>query len=167
VIAGQDYTAIEVSTPGQSAPASGVEPQRATSNSLPVRHVVIRQGPRNIPHGRQQTGEHDCEERAPMAKGDTVTGEHPTSGRRPISEVRLTMDELMAPEEEADTEEGVQALDCHDMLLRMAGKAPDDLLARCCSWLAGHEFEALAKALTFFIISNNVPIAGVRGRSGG
>lgn len=87
--------------------------------------------------------------------------EHPTSGKRPINEVWLTIGELIAPEEDADTEESVQALDCHDMLLRMAGKAPDDLLARCRSWLAGHEFETLAKALTSFIISNKVPIAAV------
>ena len=87
--------------------------------------------------------------------------EHPTSGKRPVNEVWLTIGELIAPEEDAGTEESVQALDCHDMLLRMAGKAPDDLLARCRSWLAGHEFEALAKALTSFIISNKVPIAAV------
>lgn len=97
-----------------------------------------------------------------MAKGGhAVDDEHPVLGKRPINEVRLVIDELMALAEGAGTAAGVQALDCHDMLLRMAGKAPDDLLARCRSWLAGHEFEALAQALTSFIISNKVPIAAV------
>jgi hypothetical protein len=49
-------------------------------------------------------------------------------------------------------------LACHEMMLRLAGKAPDDLAAQCRGWLADGEFEALARAISFFAVANNVPL---------
>jgi hypothetical protein len=47
---------------------------------------------------------------------------------------------------------------CHQMLLRLAGRAPDDLLARCRGWLARGELEALARGVTFWAVAQDVSL---------
>ncbi len=60
-----------------------------------------------------------------------------------------------------ETEAGLHPLDCHEMLLRLAGKAPDDLVARCRGWLAEGELDSLARAVGFFVASANLSLASV------
>ena len=44
---------------------------------------------------------------------------------------------------------------CHRMLLRLAGRAPDDLLTRSRDWLARGEFDDLARSVAFWVVSQN------------
>lgn len=63
----------------------------------------------------------------------------------------------------ADTEAmaDLDPLFCHEMLLRLAGKAPDDLMTRCRGWLADGDFETLARGVSFFVISQNVALHSI------
>ncbi len=49
----------------------------------------------------------------------------------------------------------------HSLLLRLAGKAPDDLISQARAWLAeGREGEA-ARAVTFAVLAQNIPLVDV------
>jgi hypothetical protein len=48
---------------------------------------------------------------------------------------------------------------CHQMLLQLAGRAPDDLLTQCRDWLARGEFADLARCVTFWTVSQDVALA--------
>jgi hypothetical protein len=47
---------------------------------------------------------------------------------------------------------------CHGMLLRLAGRIPDDLLWRAREWLAEGAYGDLAQALTFVTVAQGVPL---------
>jgi hypothetical protein len=46
----------------------------------------------------------------------------------------------------------------HQMLLRLAGKLPDDLLSRARGWLAAGREAAVARAVTFAILRQRIPV---------
>jgi hypothetical protein len=50
--------------------------------------------------------------------------------------------------------------DCHDMLLRLAGRLPDDLITRCRGQLAEGALGELARAVASCVQSSDVPLAG-------
>ena len=49
--------------------------------------------------------------------------------------------------------------ECHWMLLRLAGRAPDELLARSRDWLARDDFLNMARSITFWAVSYDVALA--------
>lgn len=51
------------------------------------------------------------------------------------------------------------ALACHDALLRVAGRAPDDLLPTAREWLAEGRHADVARAVTFAALSYRVPLS--------
>jgi len=51
-----------------------------------------------------------------------------------------------------------EARECHEMLLRLAGKAPDGLITRARGWLAAGRRGDLARAFTFWAVSNDVAL---------
>jgi hypothetical protein len=53
-----------------------------------------------------------------------------------------------------------RARGCHQMLLRLAGKAPDDLLTRSRDWLAHGELDYLAQSVAFWAVSQDATLAG-------
>jgi hypothetical protein len=48
---------------------------------------------------------------------------------------------------------------CHEMLLRIAGRAPDGLLTRCRDWLAGGQLGDLARAVTYWAVSHDAVVS--------
>ncbi len=48
---------------------------------------------------------------------------------------------------------------CHQMLLALAGRAPDDLLTQCRSWLADRELGQLARSMTFWALVQDAALA--------
>jgi hypothetical protein len=48
---------------------------------------------------------------------------------------------------------------CHRLLFRLAGRAPDDLLAGCREWLADGDVGDLARAVTFWAVSQDAALA--------
>jgi hypothetical protein len=61
---------------------------------------------------------------------------------------------------DADAEPDPRQQTWHVMLLRLAGKAPDDLVTSCRSWLADGDFELLARAVSYFVASSTTPVSG-------
>lgn len=57
---------------------------------------------------------------------------------------------------DADGHLRARARPCHQMLLRLAGRAPDDLLAQARSWLAHADCGSLARALVFWVLSEDI-----------
>jgi hypothetical protein len=49
----------------------------------------------------------------------------------------------------------------HDLLLRLAGKVPDDLIVKARSWLAESEEGEAARAVTFAVTAQNIPLLDV------
>jgi hypothetical protein len=62
----------------------------------------------------------------------------------------------MATEPEDD---GARRRACHGMLLRLAGRVPDDLTWQAREWLAEGRYVELARAVTFVTVSQRVPLA--------
>jgi hypothetical protein len=60
---------------------------------------------------------------------------------------------------ETKIQAGHPAQACHEMLLRLAGTAPDDLVTRCRGWLADGQLETLALAVVFYATSANAALA--------
>ncbi len=58
-----------------------------------------------------------------------------------------------------EDEEGERTSDCHEMLLRLAGRLPDDLMTRCREQLAQEAFEDMARAVVFCVLSQDLPLA--------
>jgi hypothetical protein len=53
--------------------------------------------------------------------------------------------------------------DCHQMLLRLAGRLPDDLMTRCREQLAQEALGEMARAVVFCVLSQNLPLASCVG----
>jgi hypothetical protein len=53
-----------------------------------------------------------------------------------------------------------RARGCHQMLLRLAGKAPDDLLTLSRDWLAHGDLDYLAQSVTFWAVSQDATLQG-------
>ncbi len=51
-----------------------------------------------------------------------------------------------------------RALACHDMLLRLAGKAPDELVVQARLWLAEGRLGELARAVAFTAVAQRIPL---------
>jgi hypothetical protein len=66
-------------------------------------------------------------------------------------------DDPVAPEDGEAI--AARAKACHEMLLRLAGTAPDDLLASSRGWLADGDLGSLARALTFWALSSEATLA--------
>ncbi len=60
---------------------------------------------------------------------------------------------------ETKTQAGHLAQACHEMLLRLAGTAPDDLVTRCRGWLADGQLDTLALAVVFYATSASAALA--------
>ena len=60
---------------------------------------------------------------------------------------------------ETKIQAGPPAQACHEMLLRLAGTAPDDLVTGCRGWLAEGKLETLALAIVFYATSANATLA--------
>jgi hypothetical protein len=52
-----------------------------------------------------------------------------------------------------------QATATHEMLLRLAGRAPDDLLAQCRIWLAAGAYDDIARALAFAALTQKLIVS--------
>ena len=48
---------------------------------------------------------------------------------------------------------------CHEMLLRMAGRAPDGLMTQARDWLAHGQFDLLVRAVAYWVVSQDVMLA--------
>ena len=87
---------------------------------------------------------------------------------RPVEQVRLDgqgfLDEPgsgSGPGPGTEDEDGGQdrVHECHEMLLRLAGRAPDGLTARSREWLAHREFAHLARAVAYWAVSQDAVLA--------
>lgn len=58
-------------------------------------------------------------------------------------------------------EDGARRRACHGMLLRLAGRLPDDLVWQAREWLAEGAYGELARAVTFVTIAQRVPLAEI------
>lgn len=52
-----------------------------------------------------------------------------------------------------------RAYGCHQMLVRLAGRAPDDLMTRSRDWLANGEFGQLARSVAYWAVSQDAVLA--------
>jgi hypothetical protein len=59
----------------------------------------------------------------------------------------------------AEDDDGARVDDCHHMLLRLAGRLPDDLMTQCREQLAQGELGEMARAVVFWALSQNLPLA--------
>jgi hypothetical protein len=59
----------------------------------------------------------------------------------------------------AEDDDDARMSDCHEMLLRLAGRLPDDLMTRCREQLAQGAFEEMARGVAFCVLSQNLPLA--------
>jgi hypothetical protein len=59
------------------------------------------------------------------------------------------------------SEDGARDLigDCHEMLLRLAGRLPDDLMTQCREQLAAGELGEVARAIVFSVLSQYLPLS--------
>jgi hypothetical protein len=78
----------------------------------------------------------------------------------------MTKDKTIAhrplPEDDTDVtsvETGAQRDACNDMLLRLAGRLPDELITRCRDHLADGSFAELARAITFSVLSADLALS--------
>ena len=71
-----------------------------------------------------------------------------------------TTDEDTTDEDTTDEDDEAELTsDCHDMLLRLAGRLPDDLMTRCREQLAQGLFGDLARAVVFSVLSQGLSLA--------
>jgi hypothetical protein len=54
---------------------------------------------------------------------------------------------------------GIRVGGCHELLLRLAGRLPDDLLTRCRDLLAAGAADEVPRAMTFGVLAQHVPLA--------
>jgi hypothetical protein len=59
----------------------------------------------------------------------------------------------------AEDDDGARMSECHEMLLRLAGRLPDDLMTRCREQLAQGEPAEMARGVLFCVLSGNLPLA--------
>jgi hypothetical protein len=62
-------------------------------------------------------------------------------------------------EDDDDDYEAELTSGCHKMLLRLAGRLPDDLMTRCREQLAQGALEDMARAVAFSVLSHDLPLA--------
>jgi len=70
--------------------------------------------------------------------------------------VRVTDEDDMTEQEDVRPD---RKTTCHELLLRLAGRVPDDLLTQSRAWLAQGELSAVAHSLASVIISQYVVLA--------
>jgi hypothetical protein len=61
--------------------------------------------------------------------------------------------------DQAEYDQAELTSDCHEMLLRLAGRLPDELMTRCREQLAQGTFGDMARAVVFSVLSQDLPLA--------